>query len=162
MAARSSRPAILARSSIPDGRPPERLSALNWRRQGRRARREARQEVVKRCWAEWHKKTTTLSSTRQLWSNRKRNSAVFAGSSPLLMASLKISLCFRAEQQKSRPRSFALHLRAPGPICWLFNLRPPVKSPCLSPTLASPAGASQLAQKGTLWTLRTSLPLQVC
>lgn len=97
--ARTSRPAILARSSIPDWVPPQRLSSLNWFQSPVETgfgRVHAR--VFKRDRKWWRAaelsdtKTLNLSST-QLWTNRQGNSVVFGGSSPFLMFSLKISLC---------------------------------------------------------------------
>lgn len=104
--ARTSRPAIPARSSIPDWVPPQRLSSLNWFQapvETGFGRVHAR--VFKRDRKWWRAaepsdtKTLNLSST-QLWTNRQRNSVVFGGSSPFLMFSLKISLRIQIEERK--------------------------------------------------------------
>lgn len=104
--ARTSRPAILARSSIPDWVPPQRLSSLNWFQSPVETgfgRVHAR--VFKRDRKWWRAaepsdtKTQNLSST-QPWTNRQRNSVVFGGSSPFLMFSLKISLCIQIGERK--------------------------------------------------------------
>lgn len=82
--ARTSRPGILARSSIHDWFPPERLPSLYWFQSSVKTgfdRVDAR--VFKRDRKWWKAaepsdtKTTNLSSARRLWTSRKRNSVVF-------------------------------------------------------------------------------------
>lgn len=82
--ARTSRPGILARSSIHDWFPPERLPSLYWFQSSVKTgfdRVDAR--VFKRDRKWWKAaepsdtKTKNLSSASRLWTSRKRNSVVF-------------------------------------------------------------------------------------